>query len=89
MKVTNLASYPIKSIAPLESEMFNVFQEGLTYDRQWVIVDENGIAITGRERPALLSISTFVKDGNLWVRFPNGESLSLMGNTNKRIEFKL
>lgn len=75
--VTGLFIYPVKSMQriPLERAVLTV--QGLKYDRNWMIVDENGTFITQRDMPVLASIKTEITTDSLRFRDKSKHSFSI------------
>ncbi len=70
---TTLASlhiYPIKSCAQLTLDSAVVEKRGLAHDRRWMIVDQNGRFITGRELPRLTLLQAEPGAAGLTLRAP-------------------
>uniref|UniRef100_A0A672TXD3 Molybdenum cofactor sulfurase n=1 Tax=Strigops habroptila TaxID=2489341 RepID=A0A672TXD3_STRHB len=55
--VTNIYLYPIKSCSAFEVTEWPVGNQGLLYDRNWMIVNENGVCITQKQEPRLCLIN--------------------------------
>jgi uncharacterized protein YcbX len=66
--------YPIKSCAGLSLEEATLTPLGLMtaqiYDREWMVVDENGVAMTQREHPRMALIKPTIKGSTLEVQAP-------------------
>ncbi|MYM21239.1 MOSC domain-containing protein [Duganella sp. FT135W] len=66
--------YPIKSCAGLSLEEATLTPLGLMtaqiYDREWMVVDENGICLTQREHPRMALIKPTLKGTTLEVQAP-------------------
>jgi uncharacterized protein YcbX len=66
--------YPIKSCAGLSLEEATLTPLGLMtaqiYDREWMVVDENGLAMTQREHPRMALIKPAIKGSTLEVQAP-------------------
>jgi uncharacterized protein YcbX len=66
--------YPIKSCAGLSLEEATLTPLGLMtaqiYDREWMVVDENGLAMTQREHPRMALIKPTIKGSTLEVQAP-------------------
>ncbi|MFY0651105.1 MAG: MOSC domain-containing protein [Cyclobacteriaceae bacterium] len=77
MHVTGLTIYPIKSTTGLHREQFKVLKTGLQYDRQWVVIDQDGKAITGRQNASLLAFSTNVGAGKLQISHKDGSKVTI------------
>lgn len=53
IKIKSLHIYPIKSIGSIDLKESQVTHRGLTYDRRWVLVDEQNRFVSQRENPHL------------------------------------
>lgn len=66
--------YPIKSCAGLSLEEATLTPLGLMsahiYDREWMVVDQNGTALTQREHPRMALIKPAIKGGTLELQAP-------------------
>eukprot|EP00951_Prasinocladus_malaysianus_P031337 scaffold299758_cov45-Prasinocladus_malaysianus.AAC.1 len=49
--------YPVKSMAGVKVSSWPVGTTGLLYDRQWVVLDDNGNALTQKRAPAMARIT--------------------------------
>ncbi|KAG8521657.1 Molybdenum cofactor sulfurase [Galemys pyrenaicus] len=59
--VTNLYLYPIKSCAAFEVKAsWPVGHQGLLYDRNWMVVNHNGICMSQKQEPRLCLIQPFI-----------------------------
>ena len=60
-KIADIQVYPIKSLGGFSVKEWPVLPEGLAFDRQWMLVDENGKFITQRTNAnlALLKVHSF------------------------------
>nr|XP_004666857.2 molybdenum cofactor sulfurase [Jaculus jaculus] len=58
--VTNLYLYPIKSCAAFEVTVWPVGNQGLLYDRSWMVVNHNGICLSQKQEPRLCLIQPFI-----------------------------
>jgi hypothetical protein len=69
--------YPLKSGAPRPLDSARVEVRGLEHDRRWMVVDERGKFLTGRQHPRLTLIRA-TPDGNaLHLRAPGMPDLRL------------
>jgi len=70
--------YPLKSCAPLALDSAHVEARGLEHDRRWMVVDERGKFLTGRQYPRLTLIRAEPDgDGTLLLRAPGMPDLHL------------
>ncbi|XP_005372873.2 PREDICTED: molybdenum cofactor sulfurase [Chinchilla lanigera] len=58
--VTNLYLYPIKSCAAFEVTRWPIGNQGLLYDRSWMVVNHNGICLSQKQEPRLCLIQPFI-----------------------------
>lgn len=77
IRVTGLTVYPIKSTAGVSLDACDVEPQGLAMDRRWMIVDEYGEFLTGREFPVLTQVRSRATTGGLAVTAPGMESLTI------------
>lgn len=54
--VSEINIYPVKSFAGLSLESVNLDRFGPANDRRWMLVDEQGLAITQRDQPLLACV---------------------------------
>ncbi|KAJ7426028.1 molybdenum cofactor sulfurase [Willisornis vidua] len=55
--VANIYLYPIKSCSGFEVTEWPVGNQGLLYDRNWMVVNQNGVCITQKQEPRLCFIN--------------------------------
>jgi uncharacterized protein YcbX len=77
MRITALASYPVKGCHRLEHDAARVEPWGLAGDRRWALVDAEGVAITQREAPRLTQLTVTPRPGGLRLSAPGLPSLSV------------
>lgn len=72
--ISELNLYPIKSCAGLSLKEATLTRAGLMteqiYDREWMLVDANGIALTQREHPRMSLIVPRLKSETMELRAP-------------------
>lgn len=73
-----LVIYPIKSCAGQEQASGEVQPRGLKGDRRWMLVDENGDFLTGRQWPALVRVAARISaEGSLTLAAPAMQELAV------------
>ncbi|XP_009073551.1 PREDICTED: molybdenum cofactor sulfurase, partial [Acanthisitta chloris] len=55
--VTKLYLYPIKSCSAFEVTEWPVGNQGLLYDRNWMVVNQNGVCMTQKQEPRLCLVN--------------------------------
>ena len=70
VRIASLHVYPVKSCAGFEVARAEVAETGFDLDRNWVVVDGTGTAVTQRELPRLALVRTAVKAEELVLRAP-------------------
>ena len=82
VRIAGITVYPIKSTAGIHLDTAQVEWPGLHHDRRLMLVDKNGVFITGRRYPMLTQVFTGIVDDALVVRTAGREDLhiSLPGN---------
>lgn len=77
MKIKSLHLYPVKSLAGISVDRFELDDFGPRGDRRWVIVDEANRFVTQRQLPILAKVKTELHDDLVRVSFPGGGSFLL------------
>jgi len=67
LTLRGLNVYPIKSAGGFAVESWPVDEFGLRYDRRWMVVDQQGQAVTQREYPRLALARSSIEGGRLRV----------------------
>ncbi|GAA0531843.1 MOSC domain-containing protein [Paractinoplanes ferrugineus] len=75
MRITAVATYPVKGCHRIEHEVAEVEPWGLTGDRRWMIVDPEGVGITQRDSPLLTQLSVRMVPGGLELSAPDMPTL--------------
>ncbi|NXU50010.1 MOCOS sulfurase, partial [Turnix velox] len=85
--VTNIYVYPIKSCSAFEVTEWPVGNQGLLYDRNWMVVNQNGVCMTQKQEPRLCLVNpTIDLEQKIMVIQAEGMeaiSISLEENTGK------
>jgi uncharacterized protein YcbX len=76
-RVTGLYRYPLKSCAAESLERASLGPLGISEDRRWMLVDEQGRFLTGREHPALVLVRVVVHADGATFSMPDGRSVSV------------
>uniref|UniRef100_A0ABM5GQW4 Molybdenum cofactor sulfurase n=1 Tax=Pogona vitticeps TaxID=103695 RepID=A0ABM5GQW4_9SAUR len=58
--VTNIYLYPIKSCAAFEVIEWPIGNQGLLYDRSWMVANQNGVCITQKQEPRLCLVQPLI-----------------------------
>ncbi|OQK15894.1 oxidoreductase [Methyloprofundus sedimenti] len=69
--------YPIKSLAGIQLDQWEVTRSGLKYDRKWMLVDEQQQFLSQRRLPKMALIKTRIIDQQLVVSAPDQTDLKL------------
>lgn len=75
--ITDIYEYPLKSSKGNRLNSVEIGSFGLKNDRKAAVIDGNNRIITGREHPALVHISSEIKDGMLLLKSPGMDNLSV------------
>lgn len=70
IRVAGIFIYPIKSTAGIAVDECVVEPQGLALDRRWMVVDEAGEFLSGREFPILTQIRSQTESGGLRITAP-------------------
>lgn len=78
MTLQSMNRFPVKSCRGQSLQQATVEPWGLAGDRRWMVVAEDGVCVTARERPRLLLVTTELRDdGGLQLGGPDLPSLSV------------
>lgn len=80
--ITDLHTYPVKSCRGIRHESVRMERTGLTDDRHWMLVRENGRFVTQRELPRMALIATAVEEGGLTLDAPGRATLRVRRDAN-------
>lgn len=69
--------YPVKSLAGIAVEQWQVDEKGLLYDRKWMLIDGEQQFLSQRRLPKMALIKTAITDKHLILSAPNKENLLL------------
>ncbi|XP_070584996.1 molybdenum cofactor sulfurase [Erythrolamprus reginae] len=58
--ITNIYLYPIKSCAAFEVMQWPIGNQGMLYDRNWMVTNQNGVCITQKQEPRLCLIQPLI-----------------------------
>ena len=82
--VSALTLYPVKSCAGISVQSAKLTESGLShesvFDREWMVVDENGHFLTQREHPVMARIRPALENATLVLRSPGFDSVSIALN---------
>jgi uncharacterized protein len=79
--ITKIYVYPVKSMRCIPLEVSTLTFRGLEYDRNWMIVDENGTFLTQRDLPALATLSAEFTGEELYFSNTSGNTVSVSLNS--------
>lgn len=74
-QLTSIAFYPIKSIQPCFTQQSYVQPHGLSFDREFMLTDEQGKFITARKHGALYQLSAYPVAQGIMVCHQDGSQL--------------
>ncbi|MEQ8706876.1 MAG: MOSC N-terminal beta barrel domain-containing protein [Phaeodactylibacter sp.] len=67
-QISGIYIYPVKSLGGIALEEASIGLHGLTYDRQWMVVDLKGMFITQRKVPQMALIEPALQAGQLVLK---------------------
>ena len=77
IKITEINTYPVKSLKGYQSHTGILDDKGLQYDRNWMLVDSDGLFISQREQPKMATIHVNIKNGQIGFSASETEELVL------------
>ena len=57
--------YPVKSLGGIRLETATVRRKGLQFDRRWMLIDANGVALTQRVHPEMALFKPSIADDEM------------------------
>ncbi len=75
--LSDLFIYPVKSLGGFRVDKWDVVSTGLKYDRQWMLIDENGQFLSQRKLPDMALIHTQISPAHLIISAPLQDDLIL------------
>lgn len=69
--------FPVKSIAGISQSHAWVEQQGLSFDRRFMVTRADGSMITARKHPQLVKVSAALQPNGLILNYPNSPCLKL------------
>ncbi len=73
--ISQLFVYPVKSLRGYTLESAQLSPQGLIYDRQWMIINDDNIFVTQRKYSEMILIHTRIESGQLILSKPNDTTL--------------
>lgn len=89
LEIKEIWIYPVKSCRGIRVESAKLSREGLEHDHQWMFVDSEGQAITGRCHPPLRDVTTTFVNGGQEVELEDHEPRSLQVGERIRVPVNL
>lgn len=77
MVLSDIYIYPVKSLAGIRVENWEVVETGLKYDRQWMLIDQQGQFLSQRRLPKMALIQTRLTESELILSAPDFADLHL------------
>jgi uncharacterized protein YcbX len=77
MRITALATYPVKGGHRLEHDEAVVEPWGLAGDRRWMMINADGVGITQRDTPVLTQLGVRPRPGGLTLSAPGHADLDV------------
>ena len=75
--ITQLFIYPVKSCAGIEINQSTMTPTGLQMDREWMIVDQDGMFLTQRQIPHMVWITPSLSEHALTLNAPEQPAISI------------
>lgn len=77
VKLSEIYLYPVKSLAGIKVNYWQVTEKGLEYDRKWMLVDQNQHFLSQRQLPKMALIKTAISSDQLILTAPAMEPLAV------------
>ena len=72
LKIKELYIHPVKSLRGFSVDSIELDAFGAKYDRRWMVVDDQAMFISQREKPVMATIETSLEDGLLRLKDAGG-----------------
>lgn len=82
ISLTGIYIYPVKSLAGIKLDHWQVDDKGLLYDRKWMLIDQNHRFLSQRQLPQMTLIQTSLSEEHLIFNAPDMDTLSIPLETN-------
>ncbi|REL39229.1 MOSC domain-containing protein [Rhodohalobacter sp. SW132] len=89
LKISQLYSYPVKSLRGLKLQESKLTVRGLEFDRNWMIVDETGTFVSQRSQPAMALLSANLQNKQLILTDSNDGQISVDFSTDHKPELQV
>ncbi len=76
-RLSGIYIYPVKSLAGIRLDRWQVEPTGLRYDRKWMLVDADGLFLSQRKLPRMALIKTALAGNELVLSAPGMEPLNV------------
>lgn len=83
MKVHALYLYPVKSLAGIQVDAFDIDDFGPKHDRRWMIVDSDRQFVTQRSNPELARVKTDLVGNEVSISIPGEGEFTLQPETDR------
>ncbi|PMR75549.1 MOSC domain-containing protein [Billgrantia endophytica] len=77
MKITQINLYPVKSLRGISLERAVLGQRGISYDRNWMVVNDTGRFVTQRQLPHMAQVEVKLDDERLILEHPHADPLTI------------
>jgi uncharacterized protein YcbX len=78
--ISQMFIYPVKSCAGIEINQATLAETGLAFDREWMIVDQDGMFLTQRQIPHMVWITPELTSHSLKLKAPDQPTLEIEFN---------
>lgn len=69
LQLSEIWIYPIKGLGGIRLRSSKVLEKGLEYDRRWMLVDENGVFMTQRDKPTMALFKLKIEKEELKITY--------------------
>ena len=75
LTLTEIRIYPVKSLGGISLDNAIVQSKGLQYDRRWMLIDKDGVAMTQRSYPAMSLFKPSIENDLIWISYQKDEKI--------------
>lgn len=80
LNISEIWIYPIKSLGGIKLDKATVQRKGLQFDRRWMLIDQEGVAMTQRVYPEMALFKVSLNDGGILIDYKKNRKIISSSN---------
>lgn len=78
LQLSQIWRFPVKSLRGHRLETAEINERGIQQDRQWMLVDDQGMFLTQRQEPRMVQVKCLTESGSLCLSAPGMQDLQIV-----------